>query len=383
MNEQDLNPTSAAIQEAFAVSYSPEQFRAELEERGLSLQVYFPENVAVHEGKRYPIPAEMQKWAGLALKRNPTLNDIHDGFGLENGADFVFHLEERNISLAKPDAGDCEDYGLKPGELVAVSEDGSLYPLREEFEAHEASLKGKWIEEDQEFYTPRSYDEFMERAGFFYSIDDARAYITPEAVEKRNNEAVAFYVDRAFGKVEDGYFINEKGSDFSYALETRNIVLARPTAEEARALDLQEGELYAVSRNGAFRLDREAFNARERELDGRWSEDRKEHYRAWDFDKYMRTAGVFNSVADAREYIAPEAVAKREAEYEADKAQWEAGRSSGRKAEKDERATEATGSEQRDDGRGGTDAKTRQAQSNRHPSRSGGNRHSTGGGRGR
>jgi hypothetical protein len=202
MNEQDLNPTSAAIKEAFAVSYSPEQFRAELEERGLSLQVYFPENVAVHEGKRYPIPAEMQKWAGLALKRNPTLNDIHDGFGLENGADFAFHLEERNISLAKPDAGDCEDYGLKPGELVAVSEDGSLYPLREEFEAHEAALKGKWIEEDQEFYKPQNYDRFMERAGFFYSIADARAYITPEAVAERAAERTQFEKDQAAEKAQ-------------------------------------------------------------------------------------------------------------------------------------------------------------------------------------
>jgi hypothetical protein len=50
---------------------------------------------------------------------------------------------------------------------------------------------------------------------------------------------------------------------------------------------------------------------------------------------------------------------------------------------KEAKETEAKRGEQRDDGRETTDAKQRRpAQSNRHPSRSGGNRHSTGGGRG-
>jgi hypothetical protein len=216
MNTQDdIDSTPAAIKEAFAASYNPEQFRKELTERSLSLEVFYAkppdhsaphefedgEIVAVHEnGMTHPIPAEARKWAALALNREPALNAIHEAFGFENGADFTFHLEQENIFLAKPTAPECEQYGLKPGELVAVAGEGRIYPLREEFEAAEQSLNGKWIEEYQEFYKPQNYDHFMERAGYFDSIAAAeKAQRKAEDAALFREDSEAFYREMYYG----------------------------------------------------------------------------------------------------------------------------------------------------------------------------------------
>jgi hypothetical protein len=250
MKEQDLNPTSAAIKEAFAASYNPEQFQKELAERSLSLEVFYAkppyhsapsefedgEIVAVHEnGMTHPIPAEAKKWAALALNRDPALNAIHDAFGFENGADFSFHLEQENIFLAKPTAPECEQYGLKPGELVAVAGEGRIYPLRAEFEAAEQSLNGKWIEEYQEFYKPQNYDHFMERAGLFDSIAAAeKAQRKAEDAALFREDSEAFYREMYYGDKGVGLDILMEEARKNTAAEMEGGLLVARRMRESR-----------------------------------------------------------------------------------------------------------------------------------------------------
>jgi hypothetical protein len=251
MNAQDdIDPIPAAIKEAFAASYNPEQFRKELTERSLSLDVFYAkppdhsvpsefedgEIVAVHEnGMTHPIPAEAKKWAALALNRDPVLNAIHDAFGFENGADFTFHLEQENIFLAKPTALECEQYGLNPGELVAVGGEGRIYPLREEFEAAEQSLNGKWIEEYQEFYKPQNYDHFMERAGYFDSIAAAtKAQQKAEDAALFREDSEAFYREMYYGDKGVGLDILMEEARKNTAAELEGGLLVARRMRESR-----------------------------------------------------------------------------------------------------------------------------------------------------
>jgi len=122
-------------------------------------------------------------------EQDRTQSAINDAFLAENGADFTYELGEKNIFLAKPTAEECKFYGLKQGEIVAVSDEGIYQLPREAFNAREQAAHGQWIEEIQEVYEARDFDAFMERAGFFDSVAKAHAETTPERIAERAAES--------------------------------------------------------------------------------------------------------------------------------------------------------------------------------------------------
>lgn len=187
------------VEEAFAVSLTPQQFVEELGERGMSLRVYRdPEEhyyadgqiIAVHAASDlldYPLPPAIERWAALVVKPDPNLTALHQAFQAEHGAEFSARLKQDHIFLARPTPEECRDNDLPVGELVAVAEDRSfletlfvdLYSVRKEFDAAEQALDGKRIEKNQAryCYTARDFDTFIEGADSFGSIAEVRADI--------------------------------------------------------------------------------------------------------------------------------------------------------------------------------------------------------------
>jgi hypothetical protein len=339
--------------------------------------------------------------------------------------DFIFLLDEKNIIVAKPTEEEARALNLKEGEFYAVSHEGVFALDREKFNAEEKALQQRWNEEEGRNYKAWDFDDYMSSNPGQSTITEARALLEErkgydEALFHEDREA--FYREMYYGEkgvgmdilieearknteaeIDGGLLVAERmreiererrgeaesgqepgnvaddakeaiysafnadhGCDFVTELIDKNIAVATPAADEARALNLKEGELYAVTQDGKTYDLGEMWNG--------WRaaafED-AEYMEQWGpqvpktFKEFMESGPRdFFSIAEARAYITPEAVAERAAEraqfdkdYEAEKAQWEAERD----APKTERPPEAA--------------------SDRHLSRMGENRRSLGRGR--